>query len=100
MVGSLRGILRSNNGQALIEMSLIAPIDVIAGLRRHRSRICNQYILNHDSYDQGGANLASRGGSLPIDKNGANYTNPTISSTPSSKPPHQPLARPIRDSGE
>src|SRR6266404_1600239 len=76
MFGSLHGILRSNKGQALIELSLIAPLMLLLayGAIEVGSVISTYLTMTHTTRE--GANLASRGGSLPIDQNGANYSNP------------------------
>lgn len=70
MVRSLRAILGSNRGQALFEITLIAPLMVMLayGAIEVGSVISTYLTLTHTTRE--GANLASRGGKLPIDKSG------------------------------
>ncbi|MGH7872870.1 MAG: TadE/TadG family type IV pilus assembly protein [Candidatus Binatia bacterium] len=73
---SFSRILRSKKGQSLIELSFIAPLMLALayGAVEVGSVISTYLTLTHTTRE--GANLASRGGSLPIDINGANYSSP------------------------
>ena len=65
--------LRKNNkGQALIELTFIAPLLVVLafGAIEVGSVISTYLTLTHLTRE--GANLASRGGDVPIDRSGAN----------------------------
>jgi hypothetical protein len=63
---------RNNRGQALIELTFIAPLLIILafGAIEVGSVISTYLTLTHLTRE--GANLASRGGSVPIDRSGAN----------------------------
>ena len=76
MAPSFLRILRSKNGQSLIEIVFIAPLMLALayGAIEVGSVISTYLTMTHTTRE--GANLASRGGSLPIDQNGANYSNP------------------------
>ena len=76
MAVSLRRILRANRGQSLVELTFIVPVMVLLayGAIEVGSVISTYLTLTHTTRE--GANLASRGGDLPIDRNGSNYTTP------------------------
>ena len=76
MAAFLKLALRNQRGQALIELSLIVPLMVLLafGAVEVGSVISTYLTITHTTRE--GANLASRGGGLPISINGANYSSP------------------------
>jgi Flp pilus assembly protein TadG len=76
MAASEVRILRNQKGQSLIELSLIVPLMVLLayGAVEVGSVISTYLTLTHTTREA--ANLASRGGGMPIDLNGANYNAP------------------------
>ncbi|HEY7322224.1 MAG TPA: TadE family protein [Candidatus Binatia bacterium] len=69
-------ILKSSRGQSLIELTFIVPLmmTLAFGAIEVGSVISTYLTLTHTTREA--ANLASRGGKVPVDKNGANYTTP------------------------
>lgn len=76
MAGLFKRRLCQQKGQALIELTLIVPLMVLLafGAIEVGSVISTYLTLTHTTRE--GANLASRGGGMPIDLNGANYNTP------------------------
>jgi Flp pilus assembly protein TadG len=72
----LRRRLCQQRGQALIELTLIVPLMVLLafGAIEVGSVISTYLTLTHTTRE--GANLASRGGGMPVDSNGENYNTP------------------------
>jgi len=68
--------LDSDKGQSLIELTFIVPLMMVLafGAIEVGSVISTYMTLTHTTRE--GANLISRGGKVPLDKNGANYTTP------------------------
>ena len=76
MAGLFKRRLCQQRGQALIELTLIVPLMVLLafGAIEVGSVISTYLTLTHTTRE--GANLASRGGGMPVDLNGANYNTP------------------------